>query len=102
MRSKLISTANPSHDGMAVIRTSIDQFKLQGPNGTHFCLVYEPICETLFNLQHGLRRQRLPFPLFRFFTYCLLQALDYLHTECRLIHTKQYMASSAISVTDEI
>lgn len=87
INSKLITNAKPSHEGLSFIRTPVDEFQLKGPEGTHFCLVYEPMRETLFQLQHRLRRQRLALPLFKFFTYCLLQALDYLHTECHLIHT---------------
>jgi hypothetical protein len=42
---------------------------------------------TLFSLQNLFPQQKLPLPLFKLFTYGLLQALDYLHNECRLIHT---------------
>ncbi|KAI5464267.1 kinase domain protein [Mariannaea sp. PMI_226] len=87
MYSKRITHAKPSHEGLSFIRTPIDEFQLKGPEGTHICLVYEPMRETLFQLQHRLRRQRLAPPLFKFFTFCLLQAVDYLHNECRLIHT---------------
>lgn len=87
--SKLINNANPSHDGISFLRLPIDEFRLEAVTGTHRCLVYEPMRETLFHLQHRLERQRLALPLFKFFLYCLLQALDYLHTECRVIHTGQ-------------
>ncbi|KID94346.1 protein kinase domain protein, partial [Metarhizium majus ARSEF 297] len=84
---KLISKANPSHEGLSHIRTPIDVFNLQGEFGTHTCLVFEPMRETLFQFQQRLPRQRLGPPLFKAYMFCLLQALDYLHTECRLIHT---------------
>ncbi|KAF5707384.1 kinase domain-containing protein [Fusarium mundagurra] len=100
MYSKLISHAKPSHEGLSFIRIPIDEFRLQGPEGTHLCLVYEPMRETLFQLQHRLRRKRLALPLFRFFMYCLLQALDYLHSECHLIHTD--IKDDNIMVTIEI
>lgn len=85
--AKLINHADPSHEGLSFLRVPIDEFQLKTAAGTHFCLVYEPMRETLFRLQHRLKRQRLALPLFKFFMYCLLQALDYLHTECRVIHT---------------
>ncbi|QLI65411.1 Dual specificity protein kinase [Metarhizium brunneum] len=84
---KLISKANPSHEGLSHIRTPIDVFNLQGECGTHTCLVFEPMRETLFQFQQRLPRQRLGPPIFKAYMFCLLQALDYLHTECRLIHT---------------
>ncbi len=85
--SNLVANAAPSHEGLAFVRTPIDEFQTTRPEGTHFCLVYVPMRETLFQLQHRLRRQRLAPPLFKFFVYCLLEAVDYLHTKCRLIHT---------------
>ncbi|EHK19632.1 uncharacterized protein TRIVIDRAFT_193504 [Trichoderma virens Gv29-8] len=83
---KLITTTNPSHEGLSFLRTPVDQFQLEGPEGMHLCLVYEPMRETLFQLQQRARRQRLALPLFKLFIYCLLEALDYLHTECHIIH----------------
>src|SRR4051812_47694374 len=84
---KIITHAKRSHEGLAFIRTPIDEFQLQGPEGVHFCLVYEPMRETLFQLQRRMPRQRLALPLFKLYIYCLLEALDYLHAECRIIHT---------------
>ncbi|POR39058.1 Serine/threonine-protein kinase SRPK [Tolypocladium paradoxum] len=86
-KSKLITNANPSHEGLSCIRIPIDEFQLQGPQGMHSCLVYEPMRETLFQFQRRMPGQRLAMPLFKPYVYLLLQALDYLHTECRLIHT---------------
>lgn len=86
-QSKLIAKAKPSHEGLAFLRTPLDAFPIRGPNGTHSCLVFKPMRETLHQFQQRLRRQRLPLPLFKLFMYCLLQGLDYLHTECDLIHT---------------
>lgn len=100
MHSKLINHANPSHEGLSFIRTPIDEFQLEGPEGVHSCLVYEPMRETIFQLQHRLQRQRLALPLFKFFIYCLLQALDYLHTVCHLIHTGKafkYLVTSPLT-----
>lgn len=85
--SRLIANAEPSHEGLNFIRTHLDKFQLPGEGGTHSCLVYTPMRETLFQLQHRLRGQRFAPPLFKFFMYCLLEAVDYLHTECHLIHT---------------
>jgi serine/threonine-protein kinase SRPK3 len=82
-----IAGANRDHEGLAFLRIPIDDFKLLGPGGTHTCLVYEPMRETLFRFQQRTPQGRIPLPLLKLFTYCLLQALDYLHTDCRLIHT---------------
>ncbi|KAI0877489.1 kinase domain protein [Hypoxylon argillaceum] len=88
INSKLISTAQTSsHEGIDLIRTPIDKFQLKGPEGTHVCLVYEIMRETLFEFRHRMLRKKLELPLFRLYIYSLLVALDCLHTECRLIHT---------------
>lgn len=84
---KLIANARPSHEGLSFIRTPIDDFQIEGPKGTYFCLVYQPMRETLLSFRCRFSNQKLPLPIFKLFTYCLLQALDYLHTECHLIHT---------------
>ncbi|KAG6267840.1 hypothetical protein E4U47_005039 [Claviceps purpurea] len=84
---KLISNANPSHEGLKYIRVPLDTFDLQGENGTHSCLVFEPMRETLYKFQRDLPGEKFKLPLFKAYMYMLLKALDYLHTECRLIHT---------------
>ncbi|KAG6168525.1 hypothetical protein E4U22_002683 [Claviceps purpurea] len=84
---KLISNANPSHEGLKYIRVPLDVFDLQGENGTHSCLVFEPMRETLYKFQRDLPGEKFKVPLFKAYMYMLLKALDYLHTECRLIHT---------------
>ncbi|KAG6137300.1 hypothetical protein E4U28_004643 [Claviceps purpurea] len=84
---KLISNANPPHEGLKYIRVPLDTFDLQGENGTHSCLVFEPMRETLYKFQRDLPGEKFKLPLFKAYMYMLLKALDYLHTECRLIHT---------------
>ncbi|KAL1853634.1 hypothetical protein VTK73DRAFT_8914 [Phialemonium thermophilum] len=84
---KLIQDADQSHEGRSYIRLPIGQFDLCGPLGMHACLVYEPMRETLSQFRTRLPRGRVSMPLFKLYVYMLLQALDYLHTRCHLIHT---------------
>lgn len=86
-RLKLIQDADPSHVGRSYIRLLTDQFDLAGPEGTHRCLVYEPMRETVAHYQLKMPRERLILPILKLHVYVLLQALDYLHTRCHLIHT---------------
>lgn len=90
--SKLIAGAEPLHEGLAFIRIPVDEFQLRELEGIRSCLVYTPMRETLLQLQHRLQRQRLTPPLFKFFIYCLLEAIDYLHIKCGLIHTGNALA----------
>lgn len=87
--AKIIANANPQHEGLSFIHLPGDEFQLQGPQGTHSCLVYEPMRETLFQFQRRVPDEKLPLPLFKLYIYCLLEAVDYLHTECHLIHTRR-------------
>lgn len=87
VKSEAIRGANPAHEGLAFIRTPIESFPLEGPRGTHQCLVYEPMRETLRDFQRRLPGQKLAPPLFKAYIFLILQALDYLHTQCHLIHT---------------
>lgn len=82
-----MTNANPEHDGFPFLRLPFDQFELNTPQGIHFCLVYAPMRGTLFQFQHNLPSHRLPLQFLKLYMYCLLQAVDYLHTECQLIHT---------------
>ncbi|KAI5464115.1 hypothetical protein BGZ63DRAFT_411922 [Mariannaea sp. PMI_226] len=87
--SAIINNANPLHDGLSFLRVPIDEFKLKAA------------AETLFRLQHRLERRRLALPPFKFFIYCLLQALDYLHTEYRVILTNIKDDNIIITIENE-
>lgn len=58
--------------------------------------------ETLSQFQQRLPRQRLGLPLFKAYIFCLLQALDYLHTDCRLIHTGMSCAPPLAYAADHL
>ena len=85
--SRVIADADPSHEALSFLRPPLEAFKLIGPRGTHTCLVYEPMRETLFKLQRRLPGNKVPLNLFKLYVFCLLEALDYLHSACHLIHT---------------
>ncbi|EPE26262.1 Protein kinase-like (PK-like) [Glarea lozoyensis ATCC 20868] len=85
--SQWIATANPSHPGAGYIRTPIDNFKIDGSHGPHICLVYRPMRETMLDFQNRFRNQRFPPKILRLYIALLLQGLNYLHSECHLIHT---------------
>ncbi|RAK77699.1 kinase domain protein [Aspergillus fijiensis CBS 313.89] len=80
-----ISTADPSHRGRSLIRTLLNSF--QGPEGSHSCLVYPPLREPLSRYQQHFVDGRMPLPLIKSYIRTLLSGLDYLHQECRVVHT---------------
>lgn len=81
-----LSIANPSHEGLQYIQTVVESFQVMGSNGTHICLVFEPIRETLALFQSRLKKKRFPLDLLKLYLVCLLNGLDYLHSECRIVH----------------
>jgi serine/threonine-protein kinase SRPK3 len=85
--SQLIATANPSHQGQQFVRKIIDSFEAKGPYGTHVCLVYEPMREPIWMLRRRFRDGRYSSNLLKYTLQYLLSGLDYLHSECHIIHT---------------
>lgn len=75
------------HDGRNYVRTFVEKFEEKGPHGTHICLGYEPMREPLWLFQTRLRNQRFPLSLLKGYIKLLLKGLDYLHSECNVIHT---------------
>jgi hypothetical protein len=82
---------NPSHNGFPFVRIMLDNFEATGPDGNkHICLVYEPMREPLWLLQQRMPNGKIPAPLLKVYLGIFLQALDYLHSECHIIHTGEF------------
>ena len=78
---------NASHPGFPFVRTVCDNFELTGSDGTHLCLVYEPMRESLWIFQKRFRDGKLPPAVLKVYVKVLLLGLDYLHSVCHIIHT---------------
>ena len=80
-------TANPDHPGYNNIRFMLSTFKLKTRWGEHLCIVYDVLREPInicmekwpSRLFSGEKLRRLLPPL--------LQGLDYMHSECHVVHT---------------
>ncbi|KAI0090519.1 kinase-like domain-containing protein [Irpex rosettiformis] len=86
---KRVTSANPSHPGYPHFQHLLDDFTIEGPNGTHICLVlerYRNSLDTLWRDDDGVRHA-LPTDLVKIITRDVLLALTYLHEECGLVHT---------------
>ncbi|KAE8137298.1 kinase-like domain-containing protein [Aspergillus pseudotamarii] len=84
---KHMDMVETKHPGRNFLRKLLDHFYIQGPHGRHVCLVHEPLgtsadvlvkmspghVMTLDDMKPGIRQ--------------LLIALDFLHSECHIIHT---------------
>ncbi|KAJ5401281.1 uncharacterized protein N7487_007177 [Penicillium crustosum] len=95
-----ISTADPSHRGRSHIRTLLDSFEIRGPEGSHWCLVYPPMREPLSMYQRRFEGRKMPLPLIKTHIRTLLTGLDYLHKECRTVHTDLKLENIMVSFED--
>lgn len=87
-----ISRVNPQHKGWHFIRKLCDSFALQGTSGTHSCLVLEALREPLWLYRRRYVGGVIPPDILKILVQMILHALDYLHSECRVIHTGRLYA----------
>ncbi|CRG82797.1 Putative dual specificity tyrosine-phosphorylation-regulated kinase 3 homolog [Talaromyces islandicus] len=78
--------ASKTHPGRDAVRSLLDSFDIDGPEDRHRCLVHPPLWESVLTFLHRNPIRRLPPPVLAFVLQRLFLALDYLHTECQIIH----------------
>lgn len=88
------------HTGQDYIRELYDTFEVTGPHGQHHCLVQPPMHLTLFDILKSTSKPVSP-PLVKMTLKCLLDALDFLHTEAGIVHTGKYQCyfTKSLNVT---
>ncbi|KFY47801.1 hypothetical protein V495_01801, partial [Pseudogymnoascus sp. VKM F-4514 (FW-929)] len=84
---KHISQGNKSRLGYRYVRTALDSFELTNRGRKHPCLVHEPLWDSVRTLLERIARDNLTEDLLRVILQRLFVALDYLHTDRKLIHT---------------
>ena len=85
----MLSKGNRKHLGSNYIRTAHDSFKIPRQGGDHWCLVQEPMYDSMDNFLARVPDHRLPPDMLRMSLFQIFVALDYVHKECRLVHTGQ-------------
>jgi serine/threonine protein kinase len=81
---------NPIHEGFPFVRTMLNNLEAPGQDGPHLCLVYEPVREPLWLFRRRSENGKLPMALLKVCLSFLLRGLDYLHSECHIIHTGEF------------
>ena len=84
---RLVSKAKPSHPGYRHVRTALDIFVLGERGGDHNCLVQEPMWDSWKDLLLRNPAHRFSEELLKAGLRHLFLGLDYLHTECKIVHT---------------
>ncbi|RKK83764.1 hypothetical protein BFJ69_g2501 [Fusarium oxysporum] len=82
-----ISASSTKHPGRSAVRELLDSFDVTGPDGSHRCLVHPPLWESIWTFLNRNPVGRLPPVVLAVTLRRLFLALDYLHTECKFIHT---------------
>lgn len=88
---KRIQDTPRKHPGHEFVRSLLDSFDLDGPEDKHRCLVHFPLWKSMRDFLFSNPVRRLPTMILAVTLHRLFLALDYLHTECKVIHTGIYM-----------
>ncbi|KAE8401792.1 kinase-like domain-containing protein [Aspergillus pseudonomiae] len=84
-----LSTIQSTHAGQSCLRPLIEIFQAQNPGreGVHTCLVHPPLGISLDQLTRLLPDRVMSSAMVRTTIRNILAALDFLHTDARIIHT---------------
>ncbi|GES61291.1 kinase-like protein [Aspergillus terreus] len=97
---KHISEANPHHKGRGFVRCPLDSFTVQHGSARHLSLVFEPLREPLWLYCERFTNDVIPADIFKILLQMILQELDYLHSECHVIHTDLKPDNIIIKIED--
>lgn len=80
-------SSSSNHPGKDHVAHMVDHFDISGPTGTHICMVFRLLGASIVKQTTEAQTQQLPARTVKQITRQLLQALDFIHTECNIIHT---------------
>lgn len=82
-----VKLTHPACPGYRHITQLLSYFWHQGPYGQHVCMTFEVLGESLLSLMKRYDSKGIPQPIVKRIARQVLQGLDYLHRECKIIHT---------------
>ncbi|KFY21411.1 hypothetical protein V493_07421 [Pseudogymnoascus sp. VKM F-4281 (FW-2241)] len=89
------------HPGHKAVRTLLDTFYIDGSEDKHQCLVHPPLFESILTFLRRNPVEPLPSAVIAFVLLRLFLALDYLHTECQIIHTDIKADNIMLGINDD-
>ncbi|KAI1716658.1 protein kinase domain-containing protein [Ditylenchus destructor] len=84
---KSVCESDPDDSGCQRIVQLLDEFQVNGVNGTHVCMVFEVLGCNLLKLIIRSNYEGLPLEQVRVIIREVLEGLHYLHSKCQIIHT---------------
>lgn len=84
---KAVREADPSNPKRNKTVQLLNDFKITGVNGVHICMVFEVLGHNLLKLILKSNYRGIPLPNVKSIIRQVLEGLDYLHTQCQIIHT---------------
>ena len=87
---RYLNTINTNHSGSTLVRTINDAFEVVGCEGSHQCLVHKPLGMSLSSLRARCPSRKMPEQLLKLTLTHIFLALDFLHTEARVVHTGKF------------
>lgn len=94
--SRYVKSVGAEHPGINYMRLMVDDFAVQGPHGTHRCLLFNPLGMTLTDLRKLTPDKALDKSHLQQSLQLVLFALDLLH-QAGVVHT-----GMSFSVPDQI
>jgi serine/threonine-protein kinase SRPK3 len=85
------SKLQSKHESSKYVRVVQNSFMISGPFGEHLCMVFEPLREPLWLLGRHLGTVGLSLPILKAFLKLVLRGLDFLRSECHIIHTSKLL-----------
>lgn len=90
-----IAKTDPTHRGYPLLRTFLECFEVNSPEGRHLCLAYEPMREPIWLFRRRFNNDRIPLLIMKTYILFLLAGHDYLHETCRVVHTGLYYSETS-------
>lgn len=86
---RLLKTIKSNHAGSLLVRQMLDEFEVDNKDGVFQCIIHPPLAISVkeFRKLFPSHATRIPTGMLKLVLKHLLLALDFLHTEAKVIHT---------------